>query len=86
MKVEISTTEAARTLGDCLARIRYAGVVFVLTKNHKPVAELSPVAGSRETYLARLWQVMRNMPVDPEFARDLKRVNDADTVAPNPWP
>lgn len=86
MKVEITTTEAARTLGDCLARIRHTGVVFVLTKNHRPVAELSPVMGARETRLARLWQAMRDMPVDPEFAHDLERVNAADTVAKNPWP
>ncbi len=58
----------------------------MLTKNHKPVAELSPVAGSRETHLARLWHVMRNMPVDTEFARDLQRVNAADTIEANPWP
>ena len=86
MRVEISTTEAARTLGDCLSRVRHTGTVFVLTKNHRPVAELSPVAGARETRLTRLWQVMRDMPVDEEFARDLERVNAADTVERNPWP
>lgn len=86
MKIEISTTEAARTLGDCLAKIRHTGTVFVLTKNRRPVAELSPVAGTRETQLSRFWQVMRDMPVDPEFARDLERVNAADTIEHNPWP
>lgn len=86
MKIEISSSEAARTLGDCLAKIRHTGAVFVLTKNRRPVAELSPVAGARETQLSRLWQAMREMPVDPEFARDLERVNAADTVQRNPWP
>jgi antitoxin (DNA-binding transcriptional repressor) of toxin-antitoxin stability system len=86
MKVEISTTKAARNFGDCLARIRHTGDVFVLTKNHRPVAELSPVVGARNTRLERLWRVMREMPVDPDFARDLERVNASDTVANNPWP
>lgn len=86
MRIEISTTEAARKLGDCLARIKHTGDRFVLTKNRRPVAELGPVAGSRSTNLHRLWMAMHETRADEEFASDLKRVNASDSVQENPWP
>jgi antitoxin (DNA-binding transcriptional repressor) of toxin-antitoxin stability system len=85
MKIEISTTEAARNLGDCLARIKHTGDHFVLMKNNRPIAELGPVAGARRMTLGSLWEAMRNVGADDEFARDLEKVNDSDTVLDNPW-
>jgi len=85
MKIEISSTDAARNLGECLARIKHTGDRYVLTKNRKPVAELVPVSGARETSMRRLWEAMREVRSDEDFAADLKRVNDADEVMPNPW-
>jgi antitoxin (DNA-binding transcriptional repressor) of toxin-antitoxin stability system len=38
----ISVTEAARNFADCVNRVRYQNVSFVLLKNGKPVARLSP--------------------------------------------
>lgn len=38
----ISTTEAARHLGDYLARVKHKGEHFLLTKNDQPIAELAP--------------------------------------------
>jgi prevent-host-death family protein len=38
----ISVTEAARNFADCINRVRYQNVSFVLVKNGKPVARLSP--------------------------------------------
>jgi len=43
----ISTTEAARHLGDYLSRVKHKGEHFLLTKNDQPIAELSPARGSR---------------------------------------
>ncbi len=86
MKIEISSTEVARNLGECLARIKHAGVRFVLTKNGKPVAELGPVAGTRGTTLSELWLAMREVKADDEFAADLTRVSASDSVMENPWP
>jgi antitoxin (DNA-binding transcriptional repressor) of toxin-antitoxin stability system len=85
MKIEISTTEAARTLGECLARIRHTGDRYVLTKNHKPVAELVPVSGTREVTLRDMWKAMRDVAADSDFAADLERVNESDEVMRNPW-
>ena len=38
----ISVTEAARNFADCVNRVRYQNVTFVLLKNGSPVARLSP--------------------------------------------
>jgi antitoxin (DNA-binding transcriptional repressor) of toxin-antitoxin stability system len=38
----ISVTEAARNFADCVNRVRYQNVSFILLKNGKPVARLSP--------------------------------------------
>jgi len=85
MKIEISSTEAARNLGDCLARIKHRGDRFLLMKNNRPIAELGPVPGTRGTTLRGLWETMRNAKVDEEFARDLERVNTGDAPLENPW-
>lgn len=85
MKIPVSTTWAARNLGDCLARIRHTEDRFVLLKNDKPVAELIPLAGSRTTTVQELWDAMAAVPVDEGFAEDLKSVNSADRPLDNPW-
>jgi antitoxin (DNA-binding transcriptional repressor) of toxin-antitoxin stability system len=41
-ETSISVTEAARNFADCVNRVRYQNVSFVLLKNGKPVARLSP--------------------------------------------
>ena len=85
MKIEISTTEAARNLGECLARIKHTGDRYILLKNRKPVAELGPVAGSRGTTMRQMWIAMRDMKADSAFASDLERVNQSDEIMQNPW-
>ena len=85
MRITISSTDAARNLGDCLARIKHRGDRFVITKNNRRVAELGPVSGVPETTLGGLWSAMRESRADEDFAADLERVNDADTVLANPW-
>lgn len=84
MTVHVSTTWAARNLGDCLARIKHTGDQFVLLKNGKPVAELVPVARSRAT-LREVWDALSSVPVDADFADDLQAVNSTDRVLDNPW-
>jgi len=81
----ISTTEAARHLGDYLARVKHKGEHFVLTKNEQPIAELSPVKGSRRATWAEVLAAVARLPRDPAFADDLEKVNAADRVGGNPW-
>ena len=47
MATTITSTEAARHLGDYLARVKHKGEHFILTKSDQPIAELVPAAGSR---------------------------------------
>ncbi len=85
MFTTISTTEAARHLGDYLARVKHKGERFILTKNGRPVAELSPARGSGRATWAEFSAVVSQLPVDPTFADDLEKVNNADTIPENPW-
>jgi antitoxin (DNA-binding transcriptional repressor) of toxin-antitoxin stability system len=41
-KKDISVTEAARNFADCVNRVHYQNVTFVLLKNGSPVARLIP--------------------------------------------
>lgn len=85
MKIPISTTDAARNLGEYLARVKHTGARFVLMKNRKPIAELGPVSGSSSATFAELWTALRETRADEGFAADLERVNAADAILENPW-
>ncbi|MBL9157380.1 MAG: type II toxin-antitoxin system Phd/YefM family antitoxin [Verrucomicrobiales bacterium] len=85
MAVSISTTEAARHLGEYLARIKHRGERFVLTRNERPVAELIPVVGSHTATWGQVLEALAGLPADPGFADDLETVNRADLPAANPW-
>ena len=41
-KTIITVTEAARNFADCVNRVHYQNVTFVLLKNGRPVARLAP--------------------------------------------
>lgn len=41
-KTVISVTEAARNFADCVNRVRYQNMTFVLVKNGLPVARIVP--------------------------------------------
>jgi len=85
METTISTTEAARHLGDVLARVRHTGESILLTKSDKPLARLVPVESGRRATGAAIMQALERLPYDPDFAADLERVNRMDGVPENPW-
>jgi prevent-host-death family protein len=63
------------------------GERFTITVAGRPVAELGPPAGARRgTSVADFWLALRNAPVDPEWADDLKRMRAEDRAnAVDPW-
>ena len=63
----ISVTDAARNFADCVNRVRYQNVTFVLLKNGTPVARLVPEDTKGCT--------------GPELAEALRKVDLSETEA-----
>lgn len=83
--IRISSTEAARHLGDYMARIKHKGERFVLTKNDQAVAMLGPVGAVRRATWADLVEAVASLPKDRGFADDLEKVNEADISQDTSW-
>jgi antitoxin (DNA-binding transcriptional repressor) of toxin-antitoxin stability system len=84
----ISVTEAARNFADCVNRVRYQNVTFVLLKSGTPVARLVPDGG--KVCLGRdLARVLRKveLPADEAVAwnRDLKKARKRLKPQPDKW-
>jgi prevent-host-death family protein len=68
----ISVTEAARNFADCVNRVHYQNVSYVLLKNGAPVARLVPEkkkAGS----VRKLAAALRKFELSPEEAKAWRR-------------
>ncbi len=68
----ISVTEASRNFAECVNRVHYQNVTFVLLKNGSPVARLVPekkTAGS----VRKLTAALRRSNLSPEEAKAWKR-------------
>jgi antitoxin (DNA-binding transcriptional repressor) of toxin-antitoxin stability system len=76
-KTPISVTEAARNFADCVNRVRYQNVTFVLFKNGTPVARLIPertVPKRKEAGSARkLAAALREFELSTEEAKAWNR-------------
>jgi prevent-host-death family protein len=84
----ISVTEAARNFADCVNRVRYQNMSFVLLKNGTPVARLVPE--KEKVSLGRdLAKVLRgvDLPTDEAVAwnRDLKKARKSLKPQPDKW-
>ena len=91
-KTSISVTEAARNFADCVNRVRYQNMTFVLLKNGEPVARLVPelVPEKEKICLGRdLARVLREveLPKDEAIAwnRDLKKARKNLKPQPDKW-
>jgi len=82
---QISSTEAVRSFGDCLARVRHAGESFLICKNDQPVATLAPPPGISRLTVAEFIRTWQSLNLDVDFADDLERVNRDDRPLENPW-
>ena len=85
MTLTISSTDAVRGFGDCLARVKHRGDTFVITKNNRAVAKLVPAAETKGATTGKLFDLLRRLPpVSPDFAHDLERANSKEMPS-NPW-
>ncbi len=85
MESKISSTEAARHLGEVLSRVKHAGESFILTKSKKPLARLVPIRPARRSFGAEIMRALTELPYDVGFADDLERLNRMDKLPENPW-
>lgn len=73
----ISVTEAARNFADCVNRVRYQGMTFVLVKNGLPVARLVPDEEQKASSGRDLAEALRKVDLSPADAkawhRDLRK-------------
>jgi antitoxin (DNA-binding transcriptional repressor) of toxin-antitoxin stability system len=67
-KTSISVTEAARNFADCVNRVRYQNMTFVLLKNGFPVARLVPEK-TKPGSARKLAAALREFDLSPEEAR-----------------
>jgi prevent-host-death family protein len=58
-ELPISVTAAARKFADCINRVHYQGVSFVLHKNGVPVARIVPVQSTSGADLEQLASALR---------------------------
>lgn len=87
-KMPISVTEAARNFAECVNRVRYQNVTFVLLKNGTPVARLVPER--EKVCLGRdLAKVLRRVELPAAEAvawnRDLKKARKRLKPQPDKW-
>ena len=90
MNAVISATEAARRLGDLLARVRYRGETFLIRRGRAVVARLGPAEtkGVSGAEAARLWEGRSRLgPKEAAaFERDLRALRKtARQAVENPW-
>lgn len=85
MEHRISATELARRLGDVLGRVRYRGDSFVIERNGKPVARLTPLAGEACTLREALGAWSAAGDPDASFADALEAIGAADRPPELPW-
>jgi prevent-host-death family protein len=87
-KTVISVTEAARNFADCVNRVRYQNMTFVLVKNGTPVARIVP--DREKVSLGRdLAAALRRVELPTAEAiawnRDLKRARKRLKPQPDKW-
>ena len=89
MKEEaISVTEAARNFADCVNRVRYQNVTFVLLKNGLPVARIVPEAEKTCTagdLAEALGKVELSVAEFRAWNRDLQKARKALKPQPDKW-
>ncbi len=85
-EIRITSTELARSLGEVLGRLRYRGDSFVIEKNGKPVAILSPYPAESPRSLKnalRAW--LEAGERDEDLAKVLEELRSRDRELEDPW-
>lgn len=78
----ISVTQAARRFADCVNRVRYQGVSFVLEKNGVPVARIVPAGSTFGSDLERLAASLREAREEAQLDEEAVEKLIANPVEP----
>jgi antitoxin (DNA-binding transcriptional repressor) of toxin-antitoxin stability system len=81
----IPQRELRNNVSDVLRRAE-GGERFTITVNGRPVAELGPPRTARPAAPEALARILRDAPVDADWARDVERMrSEDDGAARDPW-
>ncbi|HEX5983203.1 MAG TPA: type II toxin-antitoxin system prevent-host-death family antitoxin [Solirubrobacterales bacterium] len=78
---EIPQKQLRNSIGEILRRAE-AGEIFTITVSGRPVAELSPLEGTRQWVSSARLDELWKLPVDESLARDLEGF---DIELRDPW-
>ena len=82
----ISSTDLARSVGDILSRVRYRGESFIIERNGKEVALLTPPPGAVRCSLKDVLTAWLDAgPPDPDWAASLEEIGREDKPLKDPW-
>jgi len=80
----ITATHAARNFSDVLNQVAHHGESFIILRNGEEVGQLVPV---RPTATLGDFLELLSRPVDPQFAEDLRDIQESQPTLPeDPWP
>ncbi len=82
---EISSTDAVRSFGDCLSKVRHTGESYLILRNNQPVAALTPPPGNARLTVGEFIKAWQDLEFDSDFVDDLDNVNASDQPMDNPW-
>ena len=72
---QLTATELARNLSDVLNRVHYGGEQFLITRNGKPIATLTPPTRESLPTVGDLLETIRDLPrLGPSFGDDIEEV------------
>lgn len=80
----ISSTDAVRSFGDCLAKIKHAGESFQILKNNVPIARLLPAEAPRSAATVGDF-VAAWGGGDQELGAGLQEIDRGDQAPEDPW-
>ncbi len=70
---DINATEVSRNFSRILDTVEHDGITYVIVRHGSPVAQLSPVVRCSG---ARLKELLREHPPDPDWRQDLDSMRD----------
>jgi len=79
---ELSATEVARRFSEVLDAVEHDGESFVIRRKGKTIARIEPAPSNG----AAVKKLLRRIPNDPDWARELRELRQSLPVQERDWP